>query len=53
LHARDVIVGGADGEALDDVAALRAWLDAAPVGAARELVVVRNQARIHVAAPHP
>jgi S1-C subfamily serine protease len=52
LHARDVIVGGADGKALDDVAALRAWLDAGPAGA-RELVVVRNQARMHVAAPHP
>jgi S1-C subfamily serine protease len=51
-RARDVIVGGADGEALDDVAALHAWLDAAPDGA-RELVVVRNQARIHVAAPRP
>jgi hypothetical protein len=52
-RARDVIVGGADGTALDDVAALRAWLDAAPAGAARELVVVRNQARIHVDVPHP
>jgi S1-C subfamily serine protease len=51
-RARDVIVGAADGTALDDAAALRAWLDAAPSGA-RELVVVRNQAQIHLAVPHP
>jgi hypothetical protein len=51
FHARDVIVGGADGKSLDDVAALQAWLDALPSGA-RELVVVRNQAQIHLAAPH-
>jgi S1-C subfamily serine protease len=52
LYARDVIVGGADGKALDDVAALKAWLDAAPAGT-RELLVVRNQSHIHLAAPHP
>jgi hypothetical protein len=51
-RARDVIVGGADGEALDDVAALKTWLEAAPAGA-RELVVVRDQAQIRLAAPHP
>jgi S1-C subfamily serine protease len=51
FHPRDVIVGGADGKSLDDVAALQAWLDALPSGA-RELVVVRNQAQIHLAAPH-
>jgi len=51
-RARDVIVGGADGKALDDVAALRAWLDVPPAGA-RELVVVRNQAQIRLTAPHP
>jgi len=51
-HARDVIVGGADGKALDDVAALQAWLDAAPAGT-RELVVVRNQAQIRLPAPRP
>jgi len=48
-QARDVIVGGADGTALDDVAALKAWLDAG----ARELVVVRNQARARLPAPRP
>jgi hypothetical protein len=52
FRARDVIVGGADGKPLDDLAALRAWLDAAPAGA-RELVVVRNQAQIRLAAPRP
>jgi len=51
-RARDVIVGGADGTALDDLAALQAWLDAAPAGA-RELVVVRNQAQVRLPAPRP
>jgi hypothetical protein len=51
-HARDVIVGGADGKALDDVPALQAWLDAAPAGA-RELVVVRDQAQVRLPAPRP
>jgi S1-C subfamily serine protease len=51
-RARDVIVGAADGTALDDMAALHAWLDTSPA-AARELVVVRNQAQIRLAAPHP
>jgi hypothetical protein len=48
-QARDVIVGGADGAVLDDVAALKAWLDAGP----RDLVVVRNQARTRLPAPRP
>jgi hypothetical protein len=52
FRARDVIVGSADGKALDDVAALKAWMDAAPAGA-RELVIVRNQAQIYLATPHP
>jgi hypothetical protein len=47
-RARDVIAGGADGTVLDDVAALQAWLDAG----GRELVVVRNQARVHLPAPY-
>jgi hypothetical protein len=47
-RARDVIAGGADGAVLDDVAALQAWLDAG----GRELVVVRNQARVHLPAPY-
>jgi len=37
---------------MDDMTALQAWLDASPAGT-HELVVVRNQAQIHLAAPHP
>ena len=54
-RARDVIVGAAaldNVAALDDAAALQAWLDAHPAGA-RELVVVRNQAQVRLPAPRP
>jgi hypothetical protein len=51
-RARDVIVAGGDGAALDDVAALLAWLDRGGNGA-RALVVVRDQARIRLPAPRP
>jgi hypothetical protein len=47
---RDVIVAGADGSALPDVPALRVWLAAGRAGA-RELVVVRVQARVRLPAP--
>jgi S1-C subfamily serine protease len=47
---RDVIVAAFDGTALDDVAALQAFLDNGPAGS-RDLVVVRNQARMRLPAP--
>jgi len=50
-RARDVIVGAADGTPLDDVAALRTWLDGA--ASTGELVVVRDQARRRLPPPHP
>jgi hypothetical protein len=51
-RVRDVIVAASDGTALDDVAALLAWLDRG-ADRARDLVVVRDQARIRLPAPRP
>jgi len=51
-RARDAIVAAADGTPLDDVAALRAWLEGSPAGKG-ELVVVRDQVRRHLPAPRP
>jgi hypothetical protein len=51
-RSRDVIVAAADGTPLDDVAALRAWLDGSPAGKG-ELVVVRDQVRRRLPAVHP